>query len=67
MGFSHNEKVAKKIVKLIYDYDNDPEQIGYYIARISPDRALTNLQVIANSAIMESNEHYLETSHDKLF
>lgn len=67
MGLSHNEKVAKKIVDLVYDYKNDPEQIGHYIARICPDRALTNLQVIANYAILESNEHYLETTHDKLF
>jgi len=58
MGLSHNEKVAKKIVDLVYDYKNDPEQIGKYIARISPDPALSNLQVISNYAILENNEYY---------
>ena len=50
---STNEKTAKKIAKLVSDWDINPEQVGKYIARISPDFVVTKLQVVSNSAIME--------------
>lgn len=52
---STNEKTAKKLSKLIGDWEINPEQVGKYIARMNPDFVLTKLQIIANSAIMESN------------
>lgn len=67
MGLSHNERTARKIAKLMTDWENNPEQIGSYIARISPDYVITSLQVITNSAIMEYNHYEMEKNNERLF
>lgn len=67
MGLSHNERVATKIAKLMADWEHDPEQIGAYIGRMSPDFVITKLQVITNSAIMEYNNYEMEKYNEPLF
>ena len=52
---SINEKVAKKIVNLINDWELDEHAVGEYIARIANNYLFTKFQLIANSAIMERN------------
>jgi hypothetical protein len=63
MRKTNNEKVAYKMAKLVSDWEVEPEQVGMYFARVSPDTVLTKLQIITNSAILESNQP-TETDYD---
>lgn len=56
MKLSSNEKVAVKILELIYHWDLDDIQIGKYIARVANRNVFTKFQSMANSAILERNQ-----------
>jgi len=64
---STNEKTAKKIAKILNDWEIDPEQVGVYMARISPNNVITKLQVITNSAILEASPMEDNNAQYKLF
>lgn len=64
---STNEKTAKKIAKILNDWEIDPEQVGVYMARISPNNVITKLQVITNSAILEATITEEDHGQYKLF
>lgn len=55
MRVSGNEKVAKKILDLIYNWELDSYEVGRYIARIASNKLFTQFQEVANSAILERN------------
>lgn len=67
MRKTNNEKTAYKIAKLVSDWEVEPEQVGMYFARLAPDNTISKLQIITNSAILESNLTTTEMTHDTLF
>jgi hypothetical protein len=62
MRQSNNERVAKKILDVINNWELDEHSIGEYIARLAPLNLFTRFQLMANSAILERNR-IVETDH----
>lgn len=53
MRQSDNERVAKKILNIINNWELDEHSIGEYLARLAPLNLFTRFQIMANSAILE--------------
>ncbi len=49
---TRNERVALAIVKQLSDFHLDLEQVGRYLARVSPNEIFNRFHIVANQAIL---------------
>jgi len=47
---TRNERTALAIIKALSDFHLDIEQVGRYLARVSPNEIYTRFQIVANQA-----------------
>lgn len=52
---TRNERTALAIVKQLSDFHLDLEQVGRYLARVSPEEIFTRFQIVANQAVITKN------------